>query len=309
MARCPFAAWDPISGGIGPFRGGPLKVVHHKTYGSTLAGARGAYRANRSDPHFTVHPGGVSQHVDTGEGSRSLVNKRGGVETNFDGAIQIETVGPPTDHSTLVHLVRLLRWIEEEHHVPWAWPEGRPPTSGGGNRDSTTWDGTGGHYGHSQVPENDHTDPAYTDEEWAFLNEQMTASAVPTTPGEAMARFPNAVMAIERPGHPGQAWVAGADGGVGAFGGAPVLGSMGGKPLGAPISAIVPTVTGNGYWLLGRDGGVFSFGDAQFWGSYTSLPLAQRQGERDIVGGSAHPDGRGYTMLGDDGGIYGFRAK
>jgi hypothetical protein len=29
------------------------------------------------------------------------------------------------------------------------------------------WDGTGGHYGHSQVPENTHWDPAYTDAEWA----------------------------------------------------------------------------------------------------------------------------------------------
>ena len=42
---------------------------------------------------------------------------------------------------------------------------------------------------------------------------------------------------------------------------------MAGTRLNAPIIALAPTSSGNGYWLLGRDGGVFSFGDARFFGS------------------------------------------
>jgi hypothetical protein len=32
------------------------------------------------------------------------------------------------------------------------------------------WETTPGHYSHSQVPENTHWDPAYTDDEWWQLH-------------------------------------------------------------------------------------------------------------------------------------------
>jgi hypothetical protein len=174
--RCPFAAWDPITGPAGAFTGGPKKVVHHKTQGSTLAGARAAYRANRSDPHFTVHPDGVHQHVDTAYASRALRNASGGVQTGRDGAIQIEVVGfsgSTAPAATLGHLLALLVWLRDAEGVAPVWPMGRPPTTaeaGYGlntpHRNAAVWDRTGGHYGHSQVPENTHWDPAYTDAEW-----------------------------------------------------------------------------------------------------------------------------------------------
>lgn len=180
MARYPKAKWDPITGGIGAYSSGPFKVVHHKTQGASLAGARSAYRANRSDPHFTVHALGVNQHIDTSVPARSLRNARGGVETNRESAIQIEAVGfsgESMDDPTLNNLVDLLVWIGHEHAVPWVWPEGRPPTSSQlgygidtGERHAAIWAGLGGHYGHSQVPENTHWDPAYTDREWWILN-------------------------------------------------------------------------------------------------------------------------------------------
>lgn len=188
VPRATFAKWTPISGGAGAFTGGPLKVVHHKTQGDTAEGALRAYKTNRSDPHFTVGPNGVLQHIDTAEAARSLRNAEGGVQTNRDGALQIEVVGwsgTTCAPSTLENLVTLLVWIEQRHGVPWLWPEGRPPLTSAsyglnnGERHSSLWDATGGHYGHSQVPENTHWDPAYTDWEWQWLNDSMRPKPAP----------------------------------------------------------------------------------------------------------------------------------
>jgi hypothetical protein len=178
MARCPFAQWDEITGAVGAFTGGPFKIVHHTTEGSSYAGARAAYAAHRSDPHFTVAGDSIVQHIDTSLAARALKNRTGGVQTNRDSAVQIEVVafaGQPKDVTTLLAVARLCRWIEQEHGVPQAWPNGLPRFSttggnpGGHNRDASHWDALGGHYGHSQVPENDHWDPGYTPAEVAIL--------------------------------------------------------------------------------------------------------------------------------------------
>jgi hypothetical protein len=169
MARCPFATWKPITGGVGSYLGGPFKIVHHTTEGSTALGAMGAYKSNRSDPHFTVDSTTIFQHIDTDFSARSLFNADGGVQTNRDSAIQIEVVGfagKPKNKETLKNVARLCRWIEETHKVSKVWPNGFPKTGstdpGGHNRNATNWDTKGGHYGHSHVPENDHWDPGYT---------------------------------------------------------------------------------------------------------------------------------------------------
>lgn len=178
MARFPLAQWMPISGGSGSFTGGPFKIVHHTTEGSSAAGAFSAFRANRSDPHFTVDEITIYQHIDTNVGARALRNARGGVQTNRDSAIQIEVVGfahRPKSKAALRNVALLCRWIEATHGVPRVWPNGRPKPArngrdpGGHNRDARTWDTKAGHYGHSNVPENTHWDPAYTDDEVEFL--------------------------------------------------------------------------------------------------------------------------------------------
>jgi hypothetical protein len=178
MAICPFATFDPISGGLGAFAGGPIKIVHHTTEGSTYAGARSAFAAHKSDPHFTVAGDQVFQHIDTTQTARALRNAPGGVETNRDSAIQIEVVGfagRPKDVVTLKSVARLCRWIEGEHGVGQRWPNGPPRFSangndpGGHNRNAAAWDAEGGHYGHSQVPENTHWDPGYTAAELAIV--------------------------------------------------------------------------------------------------------------------------------------------
>lgn len=224
MARCPFAEWRPITGPSGAYVSGPFKIVHHTTEGASAEGALNAFRSNRSDPHFTVDATTIYQHVDTGEWSRSLEHPQGGPETNRDSAVQIEVVGfagRPKSKPTLRNVARLCRWIEMTHNVPKVWPNGFPKAStnghdpGGHNRDAITWDTTGGHYGHSQVPRNVHWDPGYTEEEVNFLmridpdngileglegveefpsiptNDPGLESAVSTMPEHARVKFPD----------------------------------------------------------------------------------------------------------------------
>ena len=178
MARCPFAVWTPITGGVGAYNGEPFKIVHHTTEGSSAQGAFDAFKAHRSDPHFTVDSMTVYQHIDTAETARSLQNLPGGVETNHSSAVQIEVVGfagGAKSPATLRNVARLCRWIETTHGVPQVWPSGPPKPAvngkdpGGHNRDATNWTTKGGHYGHCHVPENVHWDPAYTQDELALV--------------------------------------------------------------------------------------------------------------------------------------------
>lgn len=185
MARCPFAQWDPIPDTTtgGSYTSGPFKVVHHTTEGSTFESARSAFREHNSAPHFTVDSTTIHQHIDTALASRALRNPPGGVQTNRDSAVQIEVVGfagQPKNPQTLLNVARLCRWIEETHEVPQVWPNGfpRPPRDGhdpgGHNRDAANWENSGGHYGHSQVPENTHWDPAYSRDEVGIVTPDAT---------------------------------------------------------------------------------------------------------------------------------------
>jgi hypothetical protein len=203
MARCPFATQMPITGPSGSYLSGPIKIVHHTTEGSSAQGAFAAFRANRSDPHFTVDGTQIFQHIDTGVAARALRNPPGGVQTNRDSAIQIEVVGfahRPKTKPTLRNVARLCRWIEETHGVPKVWPNGHPKPAvnghdpGGHNRDARNWDTRGGHYGHCHVPENTHWDPAYSEEEVKFLMEfdpEVQEGFQPGAPQGIVDRYPS----------------------------------------------------------------------------------------------------------------------
>lgn len=175
---CPFARQISGAKSAGPFTSGPFKIVHHTTEGSTLKGALTALGSVHSESHFVVDENEIVQLIDTQFASKSLRNAAGGVQTNKDSAIQIEMVGfagKPKNIKTLLNVRRLCRWIEENYDVPRIWPNGypKPPKNGkdpgGHNRNAKNWDTLGGHYGHSQVPENVHWDPGYTKEEVDFL--------------------------------------------------------------------------------------------------------------------------------------------
>jgi hypothetical protein len=100
-----------------------------------------------------------------------------------------------------------------------------------------------------------------------------------------------------RPGY----WTAASDGGVFSFGGAGFSGSMGGRPLAAPVVGMAATGDGGGYWLVASDGGVFCFGDAGYFGSMGGRPL-----ERPMVGLTPAPNGDGYWTVASDGGVFSF---
>ena len=96
-------------------------------------------------------------------------------------------------------------------------------------------------------------------------------------------------------------WLAGAGGVVTPFGSATYHGSMGGKPLDAPIVGMAADPAGTGYWLVAADGGVFAFGSATYHGSMGGKPL-----DAPIVGMAADPAGTGYWLVAADGGVFAF---
>ena len=96
-------------------------------------------------------------------------------------------------------------------------------------------------------------------------------------------------------------WEVASDGGIFSYGDAQFYGSMGGKPLNAPIVGIAATPDGNGYWEVASDGGIFNFGDATFYGS-----MGGRSLNKPIVGMASTADGGGYWEVASDGGIFSF---
>ena len=96
-------------------------------------------------------------------------------------------------------------------------------------------------------------------------------------------------------------WLVARDGGVASFGDAHFYGSMGNKPLWAPIVGMAATPDGKGYWLVASDGGIFSFGDAKFHGSTGGKHLWA-----PIVGMASTASGNGYWLVASDGGIFSF---
>lgn len=161
----------------GPMVGGPPRAVHHTTEGSTAAGAIATYRKTGNFPHFTIDyaKDELVQHLAVNVAARALKNPAGGVQTNRQGAvcIQIEWVGfaktPFTNGHSAGPNVRAFFDYLRAWGVPDVWPSGRPlpyPKSYGlsnGQRSASNWKSKAGHFGHSQVPENEHGDPGALD--------------------------------------------------------------------------------------------------------------------------------------------------
>jgi hypothetical protein len=89
-----------------------------------------------------------------------------------------------------------------------------------------------------------------------------------------------------------------ADGGIFTYGDATYFGSLGGRHLNSPITAMAVTPDGLGYWLVSANGGVFSYGDAAFYGSAANADIGA-----GVVGVSATPDGAGYWLVAATGGV------
>lgn len=90
----------------------------------------------------------------------------------------------------------------------------------------------------------------------------------------------------------GHYWLAGADGGVFAYG-RPYHGSTGDRRLNSPVVDVASTTAGSGYWLVAGDGGVFSFGSAA--GRDLAAPVV-----------AMASTGVGYLLAGADGSVHAF---
>jgi len=177
----------------GTLLGGSRKVVWHTTendpnYTSALAVAR-YLNSVGSQVHLVWNPntGEMVQMIPANRGARGLRNLGGGVQTNNGGSVvfQIEVVGqaknPWTENGPCKNLdviVAFLRQLGIED----VWPAGdlKPyPASYGGSRSTSAW-GKSGHFGHSQVPENDHGDPGDINQK------KITGSAPSTSPASSV---------------------------------------------------------------------------------------------------------------------------
>jgi LysM repeat protein len=101
------------------------------------------------------------------QSGRALRND-GARRTNREGkvCIQVEVLGRARDPWTTGFdpakkpNFRKLLAAARAHGVPDTWPAGpTAATAAAARRDRTTWQTKGGHYGHSQIPGNDHWDP------------------------------------------------------------------------------------------------------------------------------------------------------
>lgn len=119
-------------------------------------------------PHLMWDPftGQIEQYYPANVGSRALK------AWNEDGArhIQIEVLFSRGAYrngkqywelkdTPLKGFAGIVQWLDS-HGIPRTWPMGpTPPIGQSGTRDVGIWNSKAGHYGHSQVPGNDHTDP------------------------------------------------------------------------------------------------------------------------------------------------------
>lgn len=165
-----------LANDFGNMAGGPPRAVWHTTESSPGSGAMivNYLHEKRYEPHLVWDPytGQIWQLIRAFQSARALKNLSGGVETNRQGSvcIQIETVGQAADHplrtSPLHNANKIMAWLGSLG-IPNTWPGGSPlpyPASYGANGDRSVaqW-GRAGHFGHSQVPENDHGDPGTVD--------------------------------------------------------------------------------------------------------------------------------------------------
>ncbi len=122
-------------------------------------------------PHLLWDPfsGRTAQFYPATSRSKSVVDTAGGTRTNRTGRVclQVETLFFPhcrvngRSYATVRDtpakgLDKILAWTRS-WGVPDAWPMGAPTWSA--HRNEHSWETEGGHYGHGQVPENQHTDP------------------------------------------------------------------------------------------------------------------------------------------------------
>lgn len=152
----PRATWH-ITADVGPGKAQP---------GQDAVG--GYLESKKYCPHLLWDPftGRVIQYYPANVGSRALAawNEDGRVHVQIEvlfspGAVRLGKTYQTLRDTPLIGFDKIVQWLDALG-VPRAWPMGEPPPVGrSGSRSIPVWNTKGGHYGHSQVPGNDHTDP------------------------------------------------------------------------------------------------------------------------------------------------------
>ncbi|MFE5828732.1 peptidoglycan-binding protein [Streptomyces sp. NPDC056508] len=147
-----------------------------------------------SEPHILYDPttDRLGQYGPLNESARALRND-GATRTNRTGrvCIQIEVLAKASKPFTAYwkpgkNFAALMRAIRS-WGVPDTWPAGALAQSYADNspRPRTAWATKGGHYGHSNVPGNDHWDPGNIDRSALFRAAPKPSTPAPSTPPPA----------------------------------------------------------------------------------------------------------------------------
>jgi len=165
-------------GGAMDTPGNPPRATWHTTEspagGSYLTSISAYLIRVGAEPQVVYDPvtDGLVQLGPLTKSGRALRND-GSRRTNREGKvnIQVEVLGKaakpwtkgfdPAKKPNLRKLIAAMR----AHGVADTWPAGKPAATAAAatNRNRTTWQSKGGHFGHSQVPGNDHWDPGAID--------------------------------------------------------------------------------------------------------------------------------------------------
>ncbi|MEV4939568.1 peptidoglycan-binding domain-containing protein [Streptomyces zaomyceticus] len=181
----------------------PGRAVWHTTEsgaGDASFNAVAKYLSDHaSEPHILYDPttDRLGQYGPLNESARALRND-GATRTNRTGrvCIQIEVLGkaakPFTGYWKPGPNFRALMRAIRSWGIPDTWPAGALATSYADDspRPRTTWATKGGHYGHSNVPGNDHWDPGNIDRVALFKAAPRPATPVTSTPAPTPAPKP-----------------------------------------------------------------------------------------------------------------------
>lgn len=150
--------------------GGPNRVVHHITYDSlhadgtriiTLDGVTNYLLSKHYEPHLVIDPftGEAISCLPADEGGFALLsgNRSGDVCYQIEWLFTPGTVYNGVRYDSLADTPMAGLDLVLALADSWGIPRGAPLSPG--DRNSNVWNNTAGHYGHFNVPGNDHSDP------------------------------------------------------------------------------------------------------------------------------------------------------
>lgn len=202
-------------GGAMDYPGKPPRAVWHTTESGAGNGAFDAVArvliSGADEPHILYDPttDRIGQFGPLNESARALKND-GATRTNRVGAvcIQIEVLAragtPFTGYWKPGPNFRKLMAAIRSWGVPDVWPAGHLADHyGDGNRPRDVWLSKGGHYGHSNIPGNDHWDPGAIDKAAFFKAAPRVVAKPPTVPAKPSVSLRRVIAASKRdPGLP-----------------------------------------------------------------------------------------------------------